>query len=169
MQRNGLQFGKKMTPLTTVAAQDYLTLSTSATDFDVLIGLWRADTQVPVPFPPEPIWEQSQAPDALTMANISYADDKIKFKGTPASALTLNLWYYPTVGAESMTVGSTLPWGGRVDDIIMEYAANRLKNIDEMDLTFDTQLMTDMETQILQAYSVNSAVYSETTGWTGNI
>ena len=109
VQRNGLQFGKKMTPLTTVAAQDYLTLSTSATDFDVLIGLWRADTQVPVPFPPEPIWEQSQAPDALTMANISYADDKIKFKGTPASALTLNLWYYPTVGAESMTVGSTLP------------------------------------------------------------
>jgi hypothetical protein len=135
----------------------------------VLIGLWRADTQASIPFPPETTWEEALAPTQLSMAALDYVNDKILFKGTPTAAVSLDLWYFPTISTATMTVGSTMPWGGRIDDIIMEYSANRLKNIDEMDLTYDTQLMTDMENQILRAYFPNSAMYNETKGWTGNI
>jgi hypothetical protein len=163
-QRKGLQFAKKKAILTTVTSQDYLTLS-SVTDFDVPIGIWRTDTEENIPFRTEMEWEELVSPSAVSHAYLDYQNDKILFKGTPSSALTLHLHYYPTVDPSAYTTASSTPWSGRIDDIIMEYTINRLKNIDEMDVTYDQQLLTDMENQLIQTYQQNSPSVSEGKGW----
>jgi hypothetical protein len=165
VQRNGLQFAKKKAALTTVANQAYLVLSTSITDFVVPIGLWRTDTDERIPFPTEGEWEEVISAAALTFALLDYQNDKIQFNGTPSTAIALNFWYYPTVDPSAYTTATSTPWSGRIDDIIMEYTINRLKNIDEMDLSYDTKLLTDMENQLLQAYAPNAPAVSEGKGW----
>jgi hypothetical protein len=164
-QRNGLQFAKKKATLTTTANQDYLTLSTAITDFDTPIGLYRSDTYSQITFRTEFEWERLVSPALCQHALLDYQNDKIVFKGAPNSALTLYFWYYPTVDPSAYTTASSTPWSGRVDDIIMEYTLTRLKNIDEMDQSFDTKLMTDMENQLLQAYGPNSPTQVEGVGW----
>lgn len=164
-QRNGLQFAKKKAVLTTVANQNYLTLSSSVTDFDVLVGMWRTDTHARIPFRSEEDWEKIITAAALDNALLDYGNDKIQFNGTPTGAVTLNFWYYPAVDPSAYTTSTTTPWAGRIDDIIMEYAIDRLKNIDEMDLSFDTKLLTDMENQLLQAYAPNAPTVAEGAGW----
>jgi hypothetical protein len=164
VQRNGLQFAKKKASVTTVANQAYVTLS-SITDFDILIGLWRTDTHEQIPFATETAWESIITASALANALLDYGNDKIQLNGAPSSAVDMNLWYYPAIDPSAYTTATSTPWAGRIDDIIMEYTSNRLKNIDEMDLSFDTQLMTDMENQILQAYAPNSPTVVEGAGW----
>jgi hypothetical protein len=170
VQRNGLQFGKKKATISTVASQNYITLSTMGTtpatsDFDVAIGLWRADTYSKIPFRTEAEWEQIISASTLAHAYLDYQNDKILLKATPSSVITLYFYYYPTVDPSAYVVGTSTPWAGRIDDIIAEYAANRLKNIDEMDVSFDTKLLTDLENQILQAYAPNSPTIIEGSGW----
>lgn len=164
VQRNGIQFAKKKATLTTVANQDYLTLS-DITDFDVPIGLWRSDTHSKIPFRTEAEWEQIISASAVSHALLDYQNDKILFKSTPSSALTLYFYYYPTVDPSAYTTASSSPWGGRLDDMIMEYVGLRAKNIDEMSLEFDQQLLQDMENQILQAYMPNAPTIVEGEGW----
>jgi hypothetical protein len=164
VQRNGIQFAKKKATLTTVANQDYLTLS-DITDFDVPIGLWRSDTYSKIPFRTEAEWEQIISASAVSHALLDYQNDKILFKSTPSSALTLYFYYYPTVDPSAYTTASSSPWSGRLDDMIMEYVGLRAKNIDEMSLEFDQQLLQDMENQILQAYMPNAPTIVEGEGW----
>lgn len=165
VQRNGIQFGKKKASLTTVADQDYLTLSSSIADFDVPIGIWRSDTESKVEFRTETEWEELVSPSSVSHAYLDYQNDKILFKGTPSSALTLYFHYFPTVDPSAYTTASSTPWSGRLDDIIMEYVGLRMKNIDEMDARVDQALLTDMEAQILSAYAPNSPLVSEGKGW----
>lgn len=165
VQRNGIQFGKKKATLTTVANQDYLTLSSSISDFDVAIGIWRDDTDSKVEFRTEGEWEELISPAAVSYAYLDYQNDKILFKGTPSSALTLYFHYFPTVDPAAYTTASSTPWSGRLDDIILEYVGVRMKNIDEMDARVDQALLTDMETQILQAYAPNAPYVVEGKGW----
>lgn len=166
--RHKLQFAKKSASITCVANQAYVVLSTSITDFDVMIKLFRDDTHAEIPFRTELEWETLQSGEGeLAHAFLDYANDKILFNGTPASAETLTCWYFPAVDPSSYTTASETPWSGRLDDIIMEYVAIRLRNIDEMDTSLDQSLLNDMETQILDAYGPNSPTMVETTGWTG--
>jgi len=164
VQRNGLQFGKKKSTLTTVASQDYITLST-VTDFDVKIGLWRSDTKASIPFRTEAEWEQIISASTVAHAYLDYQNDKILFKATPSSALTLYFYYFPTVDPSAYTTATSMPWAGRIDDIVMEYCSLRLKNIDEMDASFDQKLLVDMENQLLQAYAPNAPTIIEGEGW----
>ena len=164
VQRNGLQFGKKKSTLTTVASQDYITLST-VTDFDVKIGLWRSDTKASIPFRTEAEWEQLISASTVAHAYLDYQNDKILFKATPSSALTLYFYYFPTVDPSAYTTATSMPWAGRIDDIVMEYCSLRLKNIDEMDASFDQKLLVDMENQLLQAYAPNAPTIIEGEGW----
>ncbi len=163
-QRNGLQFAKKKAALTTVANQAYLLIS-SVADFDVLMGLWRDDTHKEIPFKNEEEWEEIITAAALDYAHLDYVNDKIEFNSAPTAAQALTLWYYPTVDPSAYTTASSTPWSGRIDDIVMEYAINRLKNIDEMALEYDARLLTDMENQLLQAYAPNSPTMAEGDGW----
>jgi len=164
-QRQGLQFAKKKAVLSTVANQAYLVLSTSIADFDVPIGMWRTDTHAKVPFRTEAEWEQIISAGGVNNALLDYGNDKIQFNGTPSSILTLNFWYYPTVDPSAYTTATETPWDGRIDDIIMEYTINRLKNLDEMDVSYDTKLLTDMESQLLSAYAPNAPTVVEGAGW----
>jgi len=164
VQRNGLQFGKKKASLTTTANQAYLTLS-DVTDFDVLIGLWRDDTHEKLKLATEDEWERIISADELDYYHLDYANDKIEFNGTPSSAIALTLHYYPTIDPSAYTTATTMPWAGRLDDIVMEYVGVRLKTIDEMDVSYDTKLLTDLESQILQSYMPNAPQMVEGSGW----
>jgi len=164
LQRNGIQFAKKHATFTTTANVAYVTLSTVITDFDVMICMTRDDDKTAITIIDEREYDSIVDTDALAFAYIDYGNDRIYFKDTESSAEVVNVHYYPTVTAPT-AVSSSTPWAGRIDDILMEYVAIRMKNIDEMDVTFDRSLMQDMENQILLAYQPNSCIMSETRGW----
>lgn len=152
IQRNQLHFAKKKATLTTVAGQDYVDLPS---DFDVPVprGLWRTDTREEVPLLREPDWEAiPSGAESSNYARIDPESNRLELKNTPSSSITLDLYYYPTVSAASVTLGTEMPWGGRLDDAIVEYATLRARNIDEQDVSVDTQLLADFESQILDSY-----------------
>lgn len=164
VQRNGIQFAKKKASLSTVANQDYIDIST-VTDMDVWIGLYRDDLHKEIPKKTERDWELIISASALANCLFDQANSRIYLNGTPTAIQTLTLWYYPSVDPSAYTTATTMPWNGRLDDIVAEYVGIRAKNIDEMDATFDRALMTDMENQILQAYAPNAVTVTEGMGW----
>jgi hypothetical protein len=127
--------------------------------------MWRADTYERIPFRTEDEWERIVAAGEVDHSLLDYGNDKIQFKATPTSAISISFWYFPTVDPSAYTTALSTPWSGRIDDIIMEYTINRLRNIDEQDVSFDTKLLTDMENQLLQAYAPNAPMMVEGHGW----
>jgi hypothetical protein len=164
-QRNDIQFAKKSVTLTTTPSQDYIDISSTGSDFDVWIGLFRDSDHKEIKTRTEREWETDLSQTANTYCRLDQANSKIYLNGTPDSAATLTLWYYPTVDPSAYTTASTTPWNGRIDDILMEYVRIRVLNMDEMDVSFDSQLMTDLENQILGAYKYNSVTVVEGNGW----
>jgi hypothetical protein len=164
-QRNAINFAKKSVALATVANQAYVDISSTVSDFDVWSGLFRDDTHAEIIKKDEKEWETIYFASLLTFCRLDQAGAKIYFNGTPDSVVALTLWYYPKVDPSAYTVDSTTPWGGRLDDILMEYVGIRAKNIDEMDVSYDLKLMADMESQILAAYLPNTQQVSEGRGW----
>ncbi len=152
-QRNELQFAKKKATLTcstgvaTVALPD---------DFDVPLprALWRTDTREEIVLLKENQWEDvASDEDALTYGYLDMENDWIRFKGTPTEGTSLSFYYFPTISTSSYTAGTTMPWGGRLDDAIKEYATLRCLNIDEMDVSANLQLLTDFENRLLGSYT----------------
>lgn len=168
-QRNGIQFAKKKVALATVASQDYVDISVTVSDFDVWIGLFQDSTHDEIIKKTEQEWETIATATALDYCLLDQANSKIYFNGTPASVLALTLWYYPTIDPSAYTTATSTPWAGRLDDIIMEYVGIRAKNIDEMNIVVDTQLLTDMESQIVSAYSPNAVTLADGGGWMKNM
>lgn len=151
-QRNELQFAKKKAALTCSSAVATVALPA---DFDVPLprSLWRTDTKEEVILLKENQWEEVAADqDALNYAYLDMENSWLRFKGTPTAATPLNLYYFPTISTSTYTAGSTMPWGGRLDDAIKEYVVLRCQNIDEMDVSASLQLLQDFESQILGAY-----------------
>jgi hypothetical protein len=69
--------------------------------------------------------------------------------------------HYPIV-----TISSTeSPWNGRLDDLIVEYASLRAKNVDEMTLQMDMQLMGELEKRLLENYNRIQPQISKMRGW----
>lgn len=164
-QRAGLQFAKSSATLTTVTSQAYVSYA-AVTDFDVFMGLFRDADNTQLTLVTERDWERlGSSEGTCSYCRLDMANSRIYLAGTPSSAETLTLWYYPTIDVSAYTTASSMPWSGRCDDMIMEYVGLRLKNIDEMDATFDQNLLNDMEQQILSAYAPNSANYEEGRGW----
>jgi hypothetical protein len=163
-QRNNLWFARKKATLTTTGL-DYVTLSSTISDFDVLIRMYKTDTQNDVIVCEDYDWETLVAPAPGYYAYFDFQNDKILFKGTPGNGTTYSVYYMPLVDPSSYTVASSTPWNGRLDDIIMEYVTSRALNVDEMDITVDMKLLTDMENQILSAYSNNTPSMVDATGW----
>jgi hypothetical protein len=168
-QRNNLQFAKKKATLTTVVSQTYIALPA---DFDTTIGsksLFRAASYVEIPIKTENEWELLRSPAALAYAQIDMENSRINFKGAPAAVESLYFYYFPTVDTSAWTTASTMPWGGRLDDMIAEYVIIRSQNIDEMDSSFDIQLLQDFETQILSAYQPLAPTLATSAGWMGGM
>ena len=162
VQRNGIQFAKTKEAINTSATLNYVSLPAT---FDVWHGLYRDDTHKEIPKKTEKEWETIFSASALATCLLDQANSLIYFNGTPGAVVALTLWFYPTIDPAAYTVDSETPWSGRLDDIIMEYVGLRMKNIDELDASFDRALMTDMEAQILNAYSSNAPTVVEGQGW----
>lgn len=162
VQRNRLKFGQTRTTGTFTAAQEYISMPA---DFDIFDYLFRTDTRKELKLFEDREWEGLQATDVLQACNLDYSNSRINLRGTPGSAIAYVLYYFPTVDPSAYTTSSSMPWSSRLDDQIAEYVGFRLKNVDEMDVSMDTQLLQDLETQILQAYDPNQSQYVEDGGW----
>jgi hypothetical protein len=165
VQRNGIQFGKKKTALTCTSAQSYIDISSTVSDMDVWIGLFKDGTHVEIPKRTEFEWETDSVEASATYCLFDQANSKIYLNGTPTSTDVLTLWYFPKIDPAAYTTATSTPWDGRLDDILMEYASLRAKNIDEMNASFDQALLSDIESQILQAYAPNGVLVTEGSGW----
>ena len=84
--------------------------------------------------------------------------------------------YFKTPGTEDipgkfifyprMDVNTTeSPWDGRLDDIVVEYAALRAKNVDEMNAQMDMQLMQELENRLLDNFSRLEPQIAPMRGW----
>lgn len=162
VQRNRLAFGKTRVTTATTAAQAYVSMPA---DFDIFSRLFRTDLRKEIKMFEEWEWEQLKTTDILQACQLDYANSRINLRGTPGVAIDLSLYYFPTVDPSAYTTSSSMPWAGRLDDQIGEYVGFRLKNLDEMDVSIETQLLQDLETQILQAYDPNESQYTEDSGW----
>lgn len=152
LQRHQLHFAKKKATLTTVADQAYVNLPA---DFSTPVprALWRTDTKEEIVMLKENQWEEVAADESkIAYARLDLENSRIELKNTPTSAVDLSFHYFPTISSASYTAGTTMPWDGRLDDAIIDYATLRLRNIDEQDVSVDTQLLTDFENQILETY-----------------
>ena len=161
-QRNSLQFAKKKVTLTTVAGQAYVSLPT---DFDIDIGLWRDSTHTKITKKTEAEWEQIVSATACANWMLDLENNRLLLNGAPTDAETLTFYYYPAIDTSDYTTSTTMPWGGKLDDIIVDYVALRLKNLDEMEPTEDEKLLSDFENNIVQAYNPLSPTIVEGAGW----
>ena len=163
VQRNGLQFAKKYTDLTTTDETAYIAMPD---DFDIDIGIWNTGTHEQLTKASEDEWEAIVACDVNQYYLLDYVNSRILLKDTPNdSTTTLRLWYYPTVDPSAYTTGSTMPWGGRLDDAIAQYVAMRLLNVSETDTTMELSLLQDLESQILEAYRPLYQTLQTPKGW----
>ena len=162
IQRASLSFGKTSATLTCTADQTYVT---APSDLEIPIGLWRDDTHTRLIQVNEQEWETLYDPDELTYWYNDVYNSKIYLAGTPDSAETLTIRYSPTIDPSAYTTASTMPWGGRLDDIICRYVALRLQNIDEMNLSVDENILSDMETSIIQTYMYQGPHLIEGARW----
>ena len=168
-QRNGLNFAKAYVTLTTVANQAYVSLPT---DFDTAFGkkcLYRDSNHTQIIPMTEDEWETLVSSAALSYCLIDQTYNVIRLTGTPDAAENLTFWYYPIINMDAWTTSTIatdeMPWDGKLNDIIVEYSALRLKNLDEMDASIDLQLMTDLENQVLQAYAPLAPQIVDGKGW----
>lgn len=161
-QRNSLQFAKKKATLTTVAGQAYVSLPD---DFDIDIGLWRDSTHTKITKKTEAEWEQIVSATACANWTLDLENSRILLNGTPTGAETLTFYYYPAIDTSAYTTSTTMPWGGKLDDIIVDYVALRLKAVDEMETGQDERIMADFENNIVTAYNPLSPTVVEGAGW----
>lgn len=161
-QRVGLHFAKKKATVTCTANQAYATMTA---DLEIPIGLYRDHDHVKIYQLGEDEWEQTETSAELEYWFLDIENSKFLFNGTPTSARTLTLWYYPTVDPSAYTTSSTMPWGGRLDDIIAKYVALRIQNLEEMNIKVDENILKDMEVSIIEAYMPQNPTSLQGSGW----
>ena len=162
VERHSIPFAKTSATLTTVADTAYVSLPS---DFDIPIGIWRDDTDERLTHVNEQVWETLDSPAALTYWFLDIENSRIYLAGTPDSAETLTIRYFPTVDPSAYTTASTMPWSGRLDDAITRYVALRLQNIDEMNVKTDENILTDFENSIIQTYMYQNPPIVEGARW----
>jgi hypothetical protein len=162
VQRVGLHFGKKKVTVTTTANQAYSTLTA---DLDIPLGLYRDSDHTKIWQLGEDEWEQTETASELTYWFLDIENSKFLWNGTPTTARSLTFWYYPTVDPSAYTTSSTMPWGGRLDDIIAKYVALRIQNLEEMNIKVDENILKDMEVSIIEAYMPQNPTSLQGSGW----
>jgi len=161
-QRSQLQFAKKKASLATVDAQDYVD---APIDIDIPIGLWRDDLHSKITQKTEGDWEQIITASSLACWFLDVENNKILLNAAPTGVVNLTLWYFPMVDALAFTSTSTMPWSGKLDDIISRYVALRLQNIEEQNTTQDQAILQDMEASIVSTYAPLSPLSVAMQGW----
>jgi hypothetical protein len=69
--------------------------------------------------------------------------------------------YYPRQSVNT----TESPWDGRLDDIVVEYAAFRAKNVDEMNVQADQQMMNELERRLIENYVRLGPQMAAMRGW----
>jgi len=143
LYRHNIAFAMKRTTFATVANTP--TYDVLPVDYGVDGGLYRTDTYKRLDKIDFDQWEQLNLISQMSVWMID-EDEDIAIKGTPTSVVTMALWYWPEIAVSAYTTGTTMPWSGRVDEIIIEYMVNRLRANDEYDITqFDNMLMSEIQ------------------------
>ena len=96
-------------------------------------NLYRPDLKLPVTFCSPEEWEQIPA-DVTNATFWTIIGGTPYVNGEPEEDIPANLYYYPLIDTSSYSTSTTIPWNGKLDDIIADYAALLLMNIDEMDI-----------------------------------
>ena len=161
-QRSQLHFAKKSAALVTVANQNYVELPA---DLDIPIGLWRDDLHQKLKQNTETEWEQIIVSTSVSNWFLDLQNNRILFNAMPTSEINLTLWYYPSLAVDAYTTSSTMPWGGRLDDIIARYCALRIQNIEEQNTQADQAILQDMEASITSTYAPQSPLIIARDGW----
>ena len=164
--RLGVQFVKTRYEITTVVDTAKYSLPS---DFLLDISVYNDSGDHQVVKESELAWEMLGT-DYTQASRWMYFDEsgtkKLWLKGTPSTAQTVVLWYYKTCSPYAMTTASSMPWDDRLNDVIGEYVALRAKNIDEADVSYDMQLLQDLETRIQDMWMPLGARITEGAGWT---
>lgn len=161
-QRAQLHFAKKSAALVTVANQNYVD---APADLDIPIGLWRDDLHQKITQKTESEWEQIITASAVGNWFLDLQNSRILLNAAPTGVMNLTLWYFPTIDPSAYTVASTMPWGGKLDDIIARYVALRIQNIEEQNTAQDQAILNDMEASIISVYAPQSPLTVKMDGW----
>jgi hypothetical protein len=161
-QRAGLHFAKKKAALTCTASQAYVA---APVDLDIPIGIWRDSDHYEVIQLGEGDWETMVSAPVCEYWFNDVENSKLLLTATPTTALALTIWYYPMVDPSAYTTASTMPWGGRLDDVIVKYVALRIQNLEEMDVSVDMSILKDMEVSIIETYQPQNPTAIAGKGW----
>lgn len=161
-QRAQLHFAKKSAALVTVANQNYVD---APADLDIPIGLWRDDLHQKIVQKTESEWEQIITASAVANWFLDLQNSRILLNAAPTGVMNLTMWYFPTIDPSAYTVASTMPWGGKLDDIIARYVALRIQNIEEQNTAQDQAILNDMEASIVSVYAPQSPLTVKMDGW----
>ena len=158
--RNEVEFGRSYSTQSVPAGQDSFYLPS---DFLVDWGLFNTGAKTQLTKCTDDSWEQmSGAPE---MAYYIIRGDTVYLASAATTDTTLSLIYWPVVNSADIEAEDPTPYDGKLDDLVVEYAALRCKNIDEMDVTMDTQLLKDLENNVLNTLSAITPTTVQRRGW----
>jgi hypothetical protein len=161
-QRHKLNFAKVSLTFPTVVGLNYVNYPS---DLDIPIGLWRTDTHGKITQIDEEVWETILTAPELKYWMLDTENGHIWLSGTPASITDLKFWYFPTVDPSVYTTAHTMPWAGRLDDIIARYVAMRIQNIEEANIQTDQGILQEMENSIIDNYAPMNPLSVPAKGW----
>ena len=92
-------------------------------------------------------------------------ENSIYIASTPKASTAMTLVYWPRLDVDDLALTDDMPYAGKFDDMIADYVSLRAKNIDEMSLDFDTQLLSDLENQVLTTYGTVAPITVKMRGW----
>ena len=127
-------------------------------------NLYRPDQKLPLTFCSPEEWEQIPS-NASNGTFWTIIGDTPYVNGEPEEEITANFYYYPLIDTSAYSTSSTIPWNGRLDDVIADYVSLLLMNIDEMDVSTDMQIMKEIENRILENYSELDPTSGTPRGW----
>lgn len=160
IRRNDISFGRAYETITTVVDEDEYALPA---DFMAPVILTRDGTHKELTLCDDQKWETILS--APELSNWLIRGSNLYVYALPQAVETLTLVYWPLLDIASYTVDSSMPWSGKLDEIIADYVALRCKNIDEMDVSNDVQLLTDLENNILSTYGTLNPQIVTMRGW----
>ncbi len=124
-----------------------------------IVGLYRKDNNRMLDQLTAHQWETIVDPEVASVWAI--INNTAMYKDISDSPIDGELVYYPAISIDPVDS----PWGGRLDDCIVDYAAFRCKNIDEMNLAQDKELMAELEARIIDNYKRLEQQAHYATGW----
>ena len=162
---NKVPFARKSVIFTTVSGQAAYAFSTDLSVADLFApdALYRRDTARRLTHRAADEFERLESPSEN--ANWTADENGLHIAAAPQTAVEMALYYWPLIDTSGYDADTALPWGGRLDDVILEYLALFCKNIDEMNVQTDQMFLTGLEQAVLANASAWGPQNGERKGW----